>query len=368
MEANKTRNRVCVLFGGISPEHDISVKSALYALKSLRSAGIESFGYYLDRNNHPAGVKEVLKRVNVLREEGILQPGSYDDLLKSGAVCSHPPDIGGLFSILLSGRFDVVFPLFHGPGGEDGTIQGALEFLGIPFVGCGTAGSAMAMDKVVTKMLCGANGIDVLEWVSFTGFEWERDGPGVVKRAERIGYPCFVKPARMGSSIGISRADDRDGLISAVQKALGYDRKVLCERATDAREYSVAVIGNECPEASLAAEISLWNDFYDYPAKYGPEAVDDIIPASLNPDLTRALRETSLRAYGILGLSGMARVDSFIENGRVYVNEVNTIPGLGGNSLFHRMWEKTGIPPSRLFERLIGYALELTDSKPFPSK
>lgn len=351
--------RVCVLFGGISPEHDISVKSALFALKSLIQAGFESSGYYIDRQNRPADLDSLIKKVGALIEEGILPQGAYSDILTEELICKKPPDIGKLFNILISGPYDIVFPVFHGPGGEDGSIQGALEFLNIPYIGSGIAGSAMAMDKAVTKTMCEAHGIKILEYLSFSISEWKKENKDYLRRIEgEIGYPCFIKPARLGSSIGISRADNRDDLISAVNNAAGYDSKLICERAISGREYSVAVIGNLYPEVSVPAEISLWNNFFDYPAKYGPEAIDDIIPAPLSPEFTGKLQQTALKVYKILGLSGMARVDSFIEDGQVYVNEANTIPGLGGNSLFHRMWEETGVPVPELFKRLISYALE----------
>ncbi len=351
--------RVCVLFGGISPEHDISVKSALFALKSLIQAGFKSYGYYLDRQNRPAGLDSLIEKAGALIEEGILPEGAYTDILTEELICKKPPDIGKLFNILISGQYDVVFPVFHGPGGEDGSIQGALEFLNIPYIGCGVAGSAMAMDKAVTKTMCGAHGIKVLEYLSFSIPQWENENQDFLRRIEgEIGYPCFIKPARLGSSIGISRADNRDDLISAVNNAAVYDSKLICERSISGREYSVAVIGNSHPEVSVPAEISLWNDFFDYPAKYGPDAVEDIIPAPLSPELTDELQQTALKVYTILGLSGMARIDSFIEDGKIYVNEANTIPGLGGNSLFHRMWEETGVTVPELFKRLISYAFE----------
>ncbi len=351
--------KVCVLFGGTSPEHDISVKSALFALKSLTMAGFECRAYYLDRQNRPYGPEAVAQRVGVLIEEGILSEGEYAEILDSGLIRGKPRDMGELFNILMSDDVDVVFPVFHGPGGEDGSIQGALEFLDIPFVGCGVAGSAMAMDKVITKKMCEFHGIKVVDYLSFYVHEWKKGKQACLEKIEKkLGYPCFVKPAGQGSSIGISRADNKEELVSSISAAAVYDSKLLCEPAISGMEYSVGVIGNANPKASVPAEISLWKDFFDYPAKYGPNAVDDIIPAPLGPGLTRKLQQTALKTYEVMGLSGMARVDSFIENGQVLVNEINTIPGMGGNSLFHRMWEKTGVSPPRLFERLIKYACE----------
>ena len=217
----------------------------------------------------------------------------------------------------------------------------------------------MAMDKVITKKMCEFHGINVVDYLSFYVHEWEKGKQSYLEKIEKkFGYPCFVKPAGQGSSMGISRADNKEELVSSISAAAEYDSKLLCEPAIGGMEYSVGVIGNTSPEPSVPAEISLWNDFFDYPAKYGPDAVDDIIPAPLGPDLTKKLQQTSLKTYEVMGLSGMARVDSFIENGQVLVNEVNTIPGMGGNSLFHRMWEKTGVAAPQLFERLIKYACE----------
>ena len=208
-------------------------------------------------------------------------------------------------------------------------------------------------------MICAASGLKVLDHLYFTTPEWDKDNTYVMKKIEDdIGYPCFIKPARLGSSIGISRADNRDDLIPSIKKATEYDTKIICEPAISGKEYSVAVIGNSCPQASVPAEVSLWNDFFDYPAKYGPEAIEDIIPAPLDSESTYNLQQTALKSYKILGLSGLARVDFFIEKDQIYLNEVNTIPGFGGNSLFHRMWEKTGVTVPELFKRLITYAYE----------
>jgi D-alanine-D-alanine ligase len=358
-EKNQQKKNIAVLFGGASPEHDISVKSALFVLKSLSIAGFNSRAYYLDRLNRPGSPEDVIKRVEVLINEGILSKGQYVEILNSGLIQNKVRDVSEMFSVLQSDKIDVVFPVFHGPGGEDGSIQGALEFFKIPYVGCGVAGSAMAMDKVITKTMCLYHGIPVVDYISFTVYEWKNAVDSYLEKIEeRIGYPCFIKPARQGSSIGISRADNKEELVSSIKKASDYDSKVLCEPAISGREYSVGVIGTSRPEASVPAEISLWNDFFDYPAKYGPDAVDDIIPAPVGEELTRELQRIALKTYKILGLSGMARIDSFIEKGRVLVNEVNTIPGMGGNSLFHRMWEKTGVSPPDLFTKLIQFAVE----------
>jgi D-alanine-D-alanine ligase len=249
----------------------------------------------------------------------------------------------------------VVFPALHGTFGEDGTVQGLLELADLPYVGAGVLGSAAGMDKDVMKRLCRERGLPVVEYVAVRR---HYANPELI--AERLGFPVFVKPANLGSSVGISKANHKEQLQAALALAGQYDRKIIVERAIRGRELECAVLGNETPEASLPCEILPSREFYDYEDKYVYQQAQFRVPAELTAEQTAEIRSLAVACYRAVECEGMARVDFFLEEGtgRLYVNEINTIPGFTSISMFPRMWEASGLPFSRLLDRLIELALE----------
>ena len=258
---------------------------------------------------------------------------------------------------------DVVFPLLHGPFGEDGTVQGLLELAGLPYVGAGVLGSAAAMDKAMMKRAFRAEGLPMTDYLVVRRSEWRRDPERVRSEAEaRLGYPMFVKPANLGSSVGVHRIDGPGAFRDRVEDAASYDTKVLIEAAArDCHEIECAVLGNDEPRASVAGEIVPSREFYDYDAKYVDDASELIIPAPLPPETAERVRALSLAAFRAVDARGLSRVDFFVERGgerRVYVNEVNTMPGFTPISMYPKLWAASGIPYPDLIDRLIQLALE----------
>jgi D-alanine-D-alanine ligase len=261
---------------------------------------------------------------------------------------------------------DVIFPLIHGGYGEDGKLQGLLEMADIPYVGSGVLGSALGMDKEVAKRLFAGAGIPVVPSVLVRAHAWASGAAGILAAVGReIGYPCFVKPSGLGSSVGVSRARAESDLRAAVDEALGFDDKVIVEKAVDAREIEVAVLGNEAPEASVAGEIVTTHEFYDYEAKYHDDATRLFIPAEIPAAVSERLRELAVRGFLALELSGMARVDFFVDRKTLaaYLNEVNTLPGFTPGSMYPKLWEATGLSYPRLVDRLIELAIERHEAK-----
>ena len=269
----------------------------------------------------------------------------------------HGPDGHAAMSL------DVVFPLLHGPFGEDGTVQGLLELAGVPYVGAGVLGSAAAMDKAMMKRAFRAEGLPVVESLVVRRSEWRHDPERVRTQAEaRLGYPMFVKPANLGSSVGVNRIDDAGGFSRLVDDSASYDTKVLIEAsAVDCHEIECAVLGNDEPKASVVGEIVPSREYYDYNAKYVDDASELIIPAPLPPETTERVRELSIAAFRAVDARGLSRVDFFVERGgerRVFVNEVNTMPGFTPISMYPKLWEASGVPYSELIDRLIRLAIE----------
>ncbi len=256
---------------------------------------------------------------------------------------------------------DGIFPVLHGPYGEDGTLQGLLELADIPYVGSGVLGSALGMDKAAMKAVFRAEGLPVADYVLVMRWEWEEQRNGVIRRVEqRIGYPCFVKPANLGSSVGVSKVREPLALPAALDIAARYDRKILVEKAIDAREIECSVLGNDHPIASLPGEVIPRREFYDYEAKYFDEATQLIVPADLPPSKVMEVQELAVRAFLALDCAGMARADFFLDrrSGRLYINELNTIPGFTAVSMYPKMWEASGISYPELLDRLIQLAFE----------
>jgi D-alanine-D-alanine ligase len=341
------RTRLVVIFGGRSAEHDVSCLSARHVVSALDPERYEVV---------PVGITRDGRWVDARRL--VLDSGPTTGALPS-------PDLAPEADLLLAGvqgisgaaEVTVVFPLVHGPLGEDGTLQGLLEVAGLPYVGAGVLASALCMDKSAAKEVLHFHGVPQARWRTARVDEISPDFLAGVE--SDLGYPMFVKPANLGSSIGVSRAKDRGELTAAVGLAAGYDDFVLLEEAVVGREIEVAVLGNDEPEASVPGEIVSSEGFYDYAEKYLNDRAKLLIPAPLSDDEIAAVQHLALRAFRALRVEGMARVDFFYdEEGRFLVNELNTIPGFTPISMYPKLWEASGVSPAELLERLVGLAIE----------
>jgi D-alanine-D-alanine ligase len=349
---DKKRLRIGVLFGGRSGEHEVSLASAASVIRGLDKAKYEAV---------PIGItKEGHWRV------GVGAQAMLPEILRGGQNVMMSVDPSAAELVALDGasggqRLDVIFPVMHGTFGEDGTIQGLLDLAGLPFVGAGVLGSAIGMDKDVAKKLLQAAKIPVVPWVTVHRHEWERD-PKAVQRVieKKFKYPVFVKPATLGSSVGMTKVHSRSELGPALDLASEFAMKILVERAVVAREIEVSVLGNDEPKASVPGEIVPHREFYDYAAKYLEEGTQLLIPAKLSREQVKKIQALAVSAFRELELSGMARVDFFLEKpgGRIFLNEVNTIPGFTSISMYPKLWEASGIPFAALLDRLIELALE----------
>jgi D-alanine-D-alanine ligase len=355
------KQRVGVVFGGSSVEHEVSVVSARGVRRGLEAGPFDCV---------PIGVTEEGRWLAPELSEPILSGEQPRVEIRSGgppaAELQIDPGRGCLVRVDAAGErrslgIDAIFPLIHGWGGEDGRIQGLLELAGIPYVGSGVLGSAVGMDKEISKSLFEYHGLPVGPWTSFRQDEYRRDPEGTLARVgETLGFPVFVKPANGGSSVGVSRVDGPDALPGAVDTALGCDPKGVVEADLRAREIECAVIGNDDPEASVPGEILPSREFYDYASKYEDGTSVLVIPAEVPEDVEAEIRAVAVRAFRVLDLAGLARVDFFLQRdgGRVYLNEVNTLPGFTPISMFPKLWEASGVSYPRLLERLVSLALE----------
>jgi D-alanine-D-alanine ligase len=348
----KKRLRVGILFGGRSGEHEVSLASAASVIRGLDPDKYEAVPIGITKEGHwlvGAGAQKMLPEV-----------------LKGGqrVMMTADPTDAALVRLDGSGggqRIDVVFPVMHGTYGEDGTIQGLLDLAGLPFVGAGVLGSAIAMDKDVAKRLLQAAKIPVVPWVAVQRADWERSPREIQELIEKkFEYPVFVKPATLGSSVGMTKVHSREELAAGLNLAAEFAMKILVERNMIAREIEVSVLGNSDPRASVPGEIVPHREFYDYAAKYLEEGTQLLIPAKLKPAQVEKIQKYAVEAFRALELSGMARVDFFLEKkgGKIYLNEVNTIPGFTSISMYPKMWEASGIPFRELIDKLIELALE----------
>lgn len=311
---------VAVLYGGRSGEHEVSIRSAESIMKALDPERYKVVQYFISKEGRWSP-KPLMP-----------EPG-------------RNPEI------------DVVFPVLHGTFGEDGTVQGLLELADLPYVGAGVLGSAAAMDKELAKRLLREAGLPVVEWVTSYG--------SINGSKLPFGYPLFVKPANLGSSVGVSKAHDEAELREAVKHAAQFDRKVIVERTIVGQEVECSVLGNEDPVAATPCEILPSQEFYDYEDKYVLDKTEFRIPAALPPEMLEEIRRTAVQAYKALQCEGMARVDFLLESttGKLYINEVNTIPGFTSISMYPKMWEHAGLPYPKLLDRLIELAIERHEAK-----
>lgn len=356
-ERRRGKVRVAVLFGGQSSEHDVSLRSAETVMGALDPdryevvpIGITREGRWLTGGD-PFAALTATSPLFALGDGSTVEP--VQDVSELPAESVAPA--------LFTGGVDVVFPVLHGPMGEDGTVQGLLELTGVPYVGAGVLGSALSMDKAMTKTILAQEGLPQAPWRLITRKEWERDPDGCTEWAgEILGWPCFVKPANMGSSVGVVKAHDPSEFPSAMREACRFDRRILIEKAIDARELEISVLGNDEPIASIVGEVVPCNEFYDYNAKYVDEDSELLVPAPIDRSTMAEIQEMAIAAFRALDLAGMARIDFFMDRNtdQIYINEVNTIPGFTAISMYPRLWQGSGMPLDELVDRLVGLALE----------
>ena len=333
--------RIAVLFGGRSGEHEVSVRSAASVIGALDRSRYEVVPVAITKRGHWLPPAESM---------ALLPAAAQSELSVETAVTvsREPGESAGV---------DVVFPVLHGTFGEDGTVQGLLELADVAYVGSGVLGSACGMDKDLMKRLFRERGLPAVDHIALLRSEIDSRRHEAEKR---FGYPLFVKPANLGSSVGISKANDAEELRRALEDAAKYDRKLIVEPAIDGREIEVAVLGNDAPEASLPGEILPTEGFYDYEAKYVNDSAELAIPAKLTSEQVAEAQRLAVRAFQAVECQGLARVDSFLERstGRLLLNEVNTMPGFTSISMYPKLWEVSGLPYPALVDRLIELALE----------
>ncbi len=347
-----TKIRLGLLFGGRSVEHEVSIASATAIHKALDPSRYDVTLLGVDRDGHWHRGSPELPPASSLEGEVVNLPVAAGE---RGLVRWEQGRVEP------AGQLDVIFPILHGRGGEDGSLQGLLELAGVPYVGSGVLGSALQMDKEASKRLFAAAGLPVLDWMLLRARELERDADAAAERALRaVGLPLFVKPANQGSSVGIHKVTHPEELLPALRDAAHYDVKVLCERAVEAREIEVALLGSDPIEASVPGEICSQREFYDYEAKYVDEDTELLVPAPLDPDQTARVRDLAVRAMAALEGAGLGRADFLLERstGKFWLNEMNSLPGFTEVSMFPRLWEASGLPFPTLLDRLVELALE----------
>ena len=342
--------RVGIIYGGRSGEHEVSVTSAGSIFKHIDRTQYEPVAIRIEKDGRwvvPDQPPLALTAAEVIQQA-------------KASVLGSQTLVGGDPAVLDALKLDVVFPVLHGPYGEDGTIQGLLELANIPYVGAGVLASAAGMDKAVMKVLFAARGLPLCAWHGFVRPEWDRDRARLLDELRALGFPMFVKPANLGSSVGISKVKVEADLVPAIETAFAFDRKVVVEAAVpNAREIECAVLGNDDPEASLPGEIIPSREFYDYEAKYLDDDSKSVIPADLDAAMVKIVQGLSRLAFRAIDAAGLARVDFLLarDTGEIVVNEINTMPGFTSISMYAKMWEASGLTYAALVDRLIQYGL-----------
>lgn len=370
--------RVGVIYGGRSGEHEISVASAASVIKALDRTRYEPLPIRIEKDGRwtiadkPPTAMSAAEVIEQARGSGTrtLRPGRETVMIAHPGeetlltIERRPAPRGSdeLDSAVVTGLgLDVVFPVLHGPYGEDGAIQGLLELGNVPYIGPGVLASAVGMDKSAMRRMFAAHALPIAPWQAFLRRDWEQHRETVIEHALALGLPLFVKPANLGSSVGISKVKAAADLSAAVELALEFDRKVIVEWGVpEAREIECAVLGNDVPEASVPGEVIPGREFYDYEAKYLDEGSHTVIPADLTPVLAADVQRLAVAAFRAIDAAGMARVDFLLSrtSGAIYLNEINTIPGFTTISMFAKMWEASGVSYPALLDRLIQLALE----------
>lgn len=356
------RLRIGVIFGGRSGEHEVSLMSAESVMQALSPSKYEVVPIGISKDGTWLIGSDPLTALKEKAESSLL------DRLVPSFFSQNPNDPGLLPIPKAEGSapsrpsIDVYFPVLHGPYGEDGTVQGLLELADVPYVGSGVAASAAGMDKALMRQLFRAEGLPLLDWIVVIRSELERDPTRIIAQVGReIGYPCFVKPANLGSSVGVSKVSGEAELLEALMNAARYDRKIIVEKgAVGWREVECSVLGNDEPQASIVGEIVPSGDFYDYRAKYIDDASELIIPARISPACQERIRSLSIAAFRAIDAAGLARVDFFVHptTEEIMVNEINTMPGFTRISMYPKLWEASGLSYPDLVDRLVQLALE----------
>ena len=348
---------ILVLFGGVSPEHAVSLVSAEAVLRNLNKE---------NRRILPVGITNAGK--------WILFGGSDFEEIKNDTWEQNPancpavlsPERGAGLLIFRNGQtetvpVDVVFPVLHGENGEDGSVQGLFKLAGIPFVGCGICASAASMDKSVTKLIAATTGVRQAEWLTLRRADFHADAVAMCRQiTEKIAFPVFIKPCSTGSSVGVSKVKTEAELMPALENAFKYDKKILAEEFINGREIEVAVLGNDTPKAATAGEIDAGAEFYDYETKYVTSTSTPYIPARIDAETMTAVREWAVKIFCALGCAGLSRVDFFVtrDTNEIVFNEINTLPGFTPISMYPKMWAAEGVAFAELLDRVITFALE----------
>jgi D-alanine-D-alanine ligase len=354
--------RVGLVYGGRSGEHEVSLQTALAVMKAFDYTKYEIKPFYITKEGDWRAGDVLLAPPDGLEHLRLSGGSAASGTEALMPVFNSLPDQAAAISSTkaINETIDVVFPLLHGTFGEDGTIQGLFEMANIPYVGAGVLASAVGMDKITMKKVFAQEGLPQVVYRYFNRTQWNKDHAFFIMEIEvALGYPCFIKPANLGSSVGISKARNREELIAGVNEALRYDRKVIVEEFVDAREIEVSVLGNDEPRASLPGEITSSSEFYDYKAKYTDGKSLMHIPANIPAETAEAVREMAIRAFLSIDGSGLSRVDFFMrkEDGQLFINEVNTMPGFTPYSMYPLMWKESGVSYAELLDTLIALAI-----------
>ena len=348
-----------VLFGGRSAEHAVSLMSAQFVVSALDAAKHNVTQIGISRSGVWMAGDDVLQALMAEDISKLMPVTMLPDPTRPGLLQIESNEDGELLKEF--SELDVVFPVLHGTFGEDGTMQGLFELAGSAYVGAGVTGSAVGMDKAIFKDVMRANDIPTVETVLVLRSELNENMDDAIAKAEQVGdYPLFIKPANLGSSVGINKANSRSELVKTLMEAAQYDRRVVVQKGLNMREIEVGVLGNDRPAVSVCGEIIPGAEFYSYEAKYHDAGSKSVIPADIPQDVSERIQELAVKAYKVCDVAGLARVDFFLETGtnKIYLNELNTMPGFTEISMYPRLWEASGLPKAALVERLIDLALE----------
>ena len=350
------KTKLGLLYGGKSAEHEVSLQTALAVIKALDLEKFDIHPIYITKEGTWVKGQQLTKPAESVKELVFSEENQVSPLaLQRSNGAAQEGEIG----------YDVIFPLLHGTNGEDGTVQGLLEILNLPYVGNGVLASSAGMDKVIMKNIFAQAGLPQVKYTWLIRSEWEENPEAAYEKVEvALGYPSFVKPANLGSSVGISKCTNREELEKAFVEAFQYDRKIIVEEGVTAREIEIGVLGNDYPTCSVVGEIIAAKDFYDYTAKYADNKTEMVIPADVTQSQYEAISSMAITAFKSLDCSGLVRADFFLtKEGQFYINEVNTMPGFTPFSMFPLMWKEAGVEYPELIEKLVKLAQERYEVK-----